>query len=186
MKNVTKRTTPSPGYVKNFLKKCYEAGCTHVVIETSSHALQQSRVYGVQYDIGAVTNVTQEHGDYHPTMDQYADTKAKLFRMVQKSPKPRRLLIVNAKMNYRDLFANIAPEITTFFTVDHASFHLTIVPDDGKDIPEKMQLFLHLYAENNFALTKSVEDMTRLYAQDRTSGGDYVCLCVHNEKHVYV
>ena len=57
-----------------------EAGCTYVVMEVSSHALFLDRVYGVPYKVGVFTNLTQDHLDFHKTMEDYCDAKAILFR----------------------------------------------------------------------------------------------------------
>lgn len=57
-----------------------DAGCTYAVMETSSHALCLDRVYGVHYEVGIFTNLTQDHLDFHVTMENYCDAKAILFR----------------------------------------------------------------------------------------------------------
>ena len=56
------------------------AGCTHAVMEVSSHALAQRRTAGVRFDAAAFTNLTRDHLDYHGTMEAYCAEKAKLFR----------------------------------------------------------------------------------------------------------
>ncbi|MBQ2996001.1 MAG: UDP-N-acetylmuramoyl-L-alanyl-D-glutamate--2,6-diaminopimelate ligase [Oscillibacter sp.] len=76
----TERTTPGPFEAQELFSRMYEAGCTHVVMEVSSHALHQGRVHGVTYDVGIFTNLTQDHLDYHVTMEAYCDAKAILFR----------------------------------------------------------------------------------------------------------
>ena len=76
----TERTTPGPFEAQELFAQMYEGGCTHVVMEVSSHALHQGRVHGVQYDVGIFTNLTQDHLDYHVTMEAYCDAKAILFR----------------------------------------------------------------------------------------------------------
>lgn len=76
----TERTTPGPFEVQELFGEMYAAGCTHVVMETSSHALVQGRIHGVYYDVGIFTNLTQDHLDYHHTMEEYCDAKAILFR----------------------------------------------------------------------------------------------------------
>ena len=76
----TERTTPGPFEAQELFAKMYDAGCTHVVMETSSHALHQGRIHGVWYDVGIFTNLTQDHLDYHETMEAYCDAKAILFR----------------------------------------------------------------------------------------------------------
>ena len=58
--------------------------CTHVVMEVSSHALALDRVYGVRYQAGVFTNLTQDHLDFHNTMEEYCDAKAVLFRRCEK------------------------------------------------------------------------------------------------------
>ena len=75
----TERTTPGPFEAQELFGEMYAAGCTHVVMETSSHALVQGRIHGVHYDIGIFTNLTQDHLDYHHTMEEYCDAKAILF-----------------------------------------------------------------------------------------------------------
>ena len=57
-----------------------DAGCTHVVMEVSSHALTLDQVWGVPYAVGIFTNLTQDHLDFHKTMEAYCDAKALLFR----------------------------------------------------------------------------------------------------------
>ena len=58
-----------------------DAGCTHVVMEVSSHSLVLNRVAGIHFAVGAFTNLTQDHLDFHHTMEEYAKAKAKLFTM---------------------------------------------------------------------------------------------------------
>ncbi|MBU2025464.1 UDP-N-acetylmuramoyl-L-alanyl-D-glutamate--2,6-diaminopimelate ligase, partial [Patescibacteria group bacterium] len=78
--NKTKFTTESPWQMQKFIKKAKLASTQFVVIETSSHALDQNRVWGLDYDFTVITNVTREHLDYHKTMAQYRRAKLKLFK----------------------------------------------------------------------------------------------------------
>lgn len=75
----TERTTPESFEVQRLFARMRDAGCTHVVMETSSHALALDRVYGVHYAVGVFTNLTQDHLDFHGTMEDYCDAKALLF-----------------------------------------------------------------------------------------------------------
>lgn len=77
--NKTHKTSLGPFQMQRLLRKMVKAGCTHAVVETSSHALAQHRVYGVSYDVAALTNVTPEHLDYHKSMRAYRQEKQKLF-----------------------------------------------------------------------------------------------------------
>ncbi len=74
-------TTPDPIQLYAIFAKMAEAGCTHVVMEVSSHALDQQRVAGCRFATGAFTNLTQDHLDYHGTMEQYYQAKKKLFEI---------------------------------------------------------------------------------------------------------
>ena len=76
----TERTTPGPFETRELFAEMRDKGCTHVVMETSSHALHQGRIHGITYDVGIFTNLTQDHLDYHKTMEAYCDAKAVLFR----------------------------------------------------------------------------------------------------------
>ncbi len=83
--NESKFTTSDSWQLQKFLSQASQAGCEIVVLETSSHALHQYRVWGVQYDIAVLTNVTREHLDYHKTLSRYRSAKKKLFRHVRKA-----------------------------------------------------------------------------------------------------
>ena len=76
----TERTTPESFELQGLLAKMRDGGCTHVVMEASSHALFLDRVYGIHYAVGIFTNLTQDHLDFHKTMEAYCDAKAILFR----------------------------------------------------------------------------------------------------------
>lgn len=76
----TERTTPEGFELHRLFAQMREAGCTHVVMETSSHALYEGRVHGIRYDVGIFTNLTQDHLDFHRTMENYCDAKAVLFQ----------------------------------------------------------------------------------------------------------
>lgn len=72
-------TTPPPDVLASLLARMVRNECSHAVMEVSSHALDQSRTAGVWFDAACVTNVTQDHLDYHGTMREYAQAKGRLF-----------------------------------------------------------------------------------------------------------
>lgn len=78
-------TTPDVIDLQKTLAKMREAGVTHVIMEVSSHALAQQRVAGCEFDTAVFTNLTQDHLDYHKTMENYAMAKALLFDNVSAS-----------------------------------------------------------------------------------------------------
>jgi len=72
-------TTPESLELHRMFAAMVEAHCTSVSMEVSSHALQQSRVYGLDFDVAVFTNLTQDHLDYHGTMEKYFEAKKILF-----------------------------------------------------------------------------------------------------------
>ena len=75
----TERTTPESYELQKLLREMADAGCSHVVMEVSSHALYLDRVYGIRYAVGVYTNLSRDHLDFHHTMEEYCDAKAILF-----------------------------------------------------------------------------------------------------------
>jgi UDP-N-acetylmuramoyl-L-alanyl-D-glutamate--2,6-diaminopimelate ligase len=78
------RTTPEGSDLQELLAQMKEATCRQVVMEVSSHALQQGRVSSIDFSIGVFTNLTQDHLDYHGTMDAYFAAKALLFESLNR------------------------------------------------------------------------------------------------------
>ncbi|MEK7129883.1 MAG: UDP-N-acetylmuramyl-tripeptide synthetase, partial [Patescibacteria group bacterium] len=73
-------TTPSAFWVQKYLREAVDHGDTHMVLEVTSHALAQHRVFGVRFAVGVLTNVTHEHLDWHKTFGEYLKTKLSLLR----------------------------------------------------------------------------------------------------------
>ncbi len=80
----TERTTPESYELHALFARMAEAGCTHCVMEVSSHSLVLDRVYGIHFAAGAFTNLTQDHLDFHKTMEEYRKAKALLFTICDK------------------------------------------------------------------------------------------------------
>lgn len=76
----TERTTPDSVDLQRLLARMVEEKVDVCVMEVSSHALDQKRVYGIEFDVGAFTNLTQDHLDYHKTKDAYRQAKKLLFK----------------------------------------------------------------------------------------------------------
>jgi len=76
----TTHTTPDTVTLQTYLDEFQCRGCEYVVMEVSSHALEQYRVSGCHFDIAVLTNLGRDHLDYHQDMAQYAAAKARLFR----------------------------------------------------------------------------------------------------------
>jgi UDP-N-acetylmuramoyl-L-alanyl-D-glutamate--2,6-diaminopimelate ligase len=78
------RTTPDALELQNLLGRMRDAGCRTVAMEVSSHAVAQQRVNGIEFDAVVFTNLTQDHLDYHGTMEAYFETKASLVLGLEK------------------------------------------------------------------------------------------------------
>ncbi|MFC1771503.1 Mur ligase family protein [Candidatus Margulisiibacteriota bacterium] len=72
-------TTPESIDIQRLMSEHYRAGGTHFVLEVSSHAIAQGRVLGIDFDIKALTNITQDHLDYHKTLEEYKKTKLRFM-----------------------------------------------------------------------------------------------------------
>ena len=107
----TERTTPESLDLQALFARMRDSGCTHVVMEVSSHAITLERIGGVRFDVAAFTNLTEDHLDFHKTMDAYCDAKAELFRRCDRA-------VVNADDSYagRILSAAACPVLTTSVT----------------------------------------------------------------------
>ena len=81
----TERTTPESFELQALLAQMRDAGCTHAIMEVSSHAIALDRVAGLHYEVAAFTNLTEDHLDFHKTMEHYCDTKAELFSRCNKA-----------------------------------------------------------------------------------------------------
>ncbi len=89
------RTTPESLDLQELLSRCVEAGCRNVVLEVSSHALSQGRASEIAFDVGAFTNLTQDHLDFHHGMKDYFEAKARLFDSVRDNRKKERAAVIN-------------------------------------------------------------------------------------------
>lgn len=95
-----KNTTPGVLDIYEMLLEAKKEGCNYVVMEVSSHALSQERIYGLEYDVAIISNVTRDHLDYHKTMEEYASAKQKLFYMI----KDEGFAIIPENIDYKDYF----------------------------------------------------------------------------------
>jgi UDP-N-acetylmuramoyl-L-alanyl-D-glutamate--2,6-diaminopimelate ligase len=89
------QTTPEALEIEAMLAAMRERGVRGVAMEVSSHALALSRVDALAFDVAVFTNLTQDHLDFHGTLDEYGRAKRRLFELLAASPKPRRVAVVN-------------------------------------------------------------------------------------------
>ena len=104
----TERTTPESFELQGLFARMRDAGCTHVVMEVSSHALTLDRVGGVHFNVAAFTNLTEDHLDFHKTMEAYCDAKAELFGRCDRA-------VINADDPYApNMMAKASCPVTTY------------------------------------------------------------------------
>lgn len=101
------RTTPDVCNNQKMLREMVTQGCSSVVMEVTSHALDQNRVANIDFDVGVFTNLTLDHLDYHLTMDKYALAKQKLFASLDPNNKKKihpfpKMAVINADSNWHE------------------------------------------------------------------------------------
>ena len=124
-------TTPDPIALHKILHDLNAVGFSHIVMEVSSHALDQYRVTDIDFNIGAFTNITPEHLDYHGTFEKYKNAKAKLFQLLAEDSKT----IVNED----DLFGKIlskklSSKVITFSRKNQKGVHFKTINFSTKGI----------------------------------------------------
>ncbi len=101
------RTTPESLDLQELLAQIANAGCRAAAMEVSSHALAQDRTRGLEWDVAVFTNLTQDHLDFHGTMESYFDSKAKLFTQLGNQQKKRKpIAVVNVNDRYGEQLLN--------------------------------------------------------------------------------
>lgn len=111
-------TTPEAKEFYSLLRRMADEGVEYVVSEVSSHALDQCRVEGCIFDVGVFTNLTQDHLDYHGTMEAYAEAKAKLFKI-------SRVSVVNLDDPAGEMMADAAEGECMTYSVDSDDADIT-------------------------------------------------------------
>jgi len=89
-------TTPESLELFDYINQCVNSGVEYISMEVSSHSLAQNRVFGVKFIAAAFTNLTQDHLDYHKTMQEYADAKKKLFDNLSEDA----IVVINSDDSY--------------------------------------------------------------------------------------
>lgn len=126
----TERTTPQSYELQKLFRAMADAGCTHVVMEVSSHALDQDRVAGIRFAVGVFTNLTQDHLDYHATMERYAEAKQKLFAMCDQG-------VINLDDGWAESFLKTAK--CPVFTYSVKQNTADLVAKDIRLLPDKVR-----------------------------------------------
>ncbi len=162
-------TTPGSDELQKLLGEMKHEGCTAVVMEVSSHALKQHRTKGIAFDAMVFTNLSPEHLDYHPTMQDYFESKMLLFtayaedaRRAEKNPR----LVVNADDEYgRTLAGALGPDAWSFslrsdsmariraekLVLDLSGISASVVMDGTNALSFRTALVARFNAQNSLA-----------------------------------
>lgn len=100
-------TSPDAFVLQKWLKKAKEEKCEIAIIETASHGIKMHRIWGIDYDICVLTNITQDHLDLHRTMDDYVNTKLKIFKNLmyyKRKPGVKKTGVINVDSDYKERF----------------------------------------------------------------------------------
>lgn len=109
-------TTPNAYDLNSLFSLMNDKGCSYVIMEVSSHALDQCRVYNLDFEVAMFTNLTQDHLDYHITMENYLEAKKKLFKMCKTA-------VINKDDEYAErLIQGLDCKIVTYSTGNDATF----------------------------------------------------------------
>lgn len=115
------RTTPEAVEIQQMMASMVRNDCQACVMEVSSHALDQKRICGVEFDVAIFTNLTQDHLDYHETMESYFQAKEKLFTGLRASAKPG-AAVINIDDSYgQRLTRSVNPEIVLSYGLASAA-----------------------------------------------------------------
>lgn len=115
-------TSPHSFTIQEFIKRAKNNGSEYIVLEVTSHALDQFRFWGVKFDIGVITNITHEHLDYHKTWENYLKTKGKLIKNVK-------IAVLNkGEQHYQKLTNLTKGKIVSFGLTKGADFNPTRFP----------------------------------------------------------
>jgi UDP-N-acetylmuramyl-tripeptide synthetase len=117
-KNESGLTSLGPWQLQKLLSRMVAAGCHYAVIEVSSHALDQFRFWGVDFDVAAITNLSRDHLDYHRTLEDYAEAKRRLFKAVANRQQKK----INGVYVPRVLIASLDDPKTSVFLEEDADF----------------------------------------------------------------
>lgn len=141
--NVLKQTTVGPFMLQRLLKRMVKAGCKYAVLEITSHALDQSRVLGINFDVAIMTNITEDHIEYHGSLNAYLEAKAKLFKKVSKGRRKfgvSKISILNEDDKYHKYFDQFLADRKVTYGLKAA----TIYAENIEKHPEGSSFVLHV------------------------------------------
>ena len=157
---VAHMTTASVPVLHKRMKELKAQGVEWLVLETTSHALAQHRVWGVPYSVAVMTNLTHEHLDYHRTFERYRAAKRMMFEMTNRNRKGLRVGVVNADDPNAEAFASAVAH-PMMYGIDNGDINATNVKlsSDGVDydaVVEGKTYHIHCNAPGSFNVYNSL------------------------------
>lgn len=143
IKKELNNTTPDTDLLYEMLLEASNAGCDTIVMEVSSHALDKDRIYGLEFDEVAFTNLTQDHLDYHETMENYCAAKKKLFERTRN----KKIAVINADDTYASHFVL---ETNQNITISDTNGNVTI---KNMEFSHRKTKILFTYEEKEYETT---------------------------------
>jgi UDP-N-acetylmuramoyl-L-alanyl-D-glutamate--2,6-diaminopimelate ligase len=141
--NAAKQTTLSPFKLQRLLRQMVSEGCKYAVIEVTSHAITQSRIFGINFDVAVMTNVTPDHVEYHGGFNAYLNEKGKLFQKVSKGRRKfgvPKVIILNADDKYYSYFNQFISDRKMTYGIKSA----TVYASEIEKKPEGSHFVLHM------------------------------------------
>lgn len=155
------RTTPAPPELATWLARMVGKGCTHAITEVSSQALAQGRTAGLEFDAAVLTNLRRDHIDYHGSVLNYRNAKARLFEQL----KPHGFVVINADDQASQLLLpklncpvitvgqREPAEITASVIEQHKSEQTFLLQAGNESIPVRTQMIGHHHIANCLSAT---------------------------------
>lgn len=150
MKNYLRQSTPEATEVHRLLREMRDNGCTHAVVEATSHGLSpiNNRLGDVHFDIGVLTNISHEHLEFHKTLEQYIDDKANLFRAL---PADRGRAIINLDEPRHGAFTEASSCLVRTYSLENKGADL-MAADIREGTAEQEILLRHAGVEDRVRL----------------------------------
>lgn len=141
--NDTKQSTLGPFQLQKMLRQMVKLGTRYAVIEVTSHAIDQSRIFGVNFDVAVITNVTPDHVEYHGGFNNYLNTKTELFKKVSKGKRKfgvQKVFVLNSDDQYYNLFNQHVADLKISYGIKNA----TVYAENIQAKPEGSHFILHV------------------------------------------
>lgn len=155
-------TSPDPVVIQKLLRQMVKENVTHVVLEVTAHALDQFRYFGCKFEIASITNTSHEHLDYFHNLNNYIETKTKLF-------KSAKIIILNKDdQSFDQIKKQISKPIITYGIDSKSNYQATNIKIDEKELQFKVNNLKiitnsnYYYQIYNILLTLAITDSLKI------------------------